>query len=53
MHIGWLDEVAANGERTSQRYADVAMVQAAIEAYDSQFAIEETQCADGRRFGVK
>jgi len=43
VHIGWLDQVAATGEHISRRYADVALVQAAIEAYDAQLAIEQTQ----------
>ncbi len=43
VHIGWLDRLAANGEHLSRRYADVALVQAAIEAYDAQFAVEQTQ----------
>ncbi|MGA9860508.1 MAG: carboxyl transferase domain-containing protein [Terriglobales bacterium] len=43
VHIGWLDQVAATGEHISRRYADVALVQAAIEAYDTQLAVEQTQ----------
>ncbi|MGA2457552.1 MAG: carboxyl transferase domain-containing protein [Terriglobales bacterium] len=43
VHIGWLDQVAAKGEHISRRYADVALVQAAIEAYDAQLAVEQTQ----------
>jgi acetyl/propionyl-CoA carboxylase alpha subunit/acetyl-CoA carboxylase carboxyltransferase component len=42
-HNGWLDHLAATGEHTSRRYADVALVQAAIEAYDAQLAVEQTQ----------
>ena len=41
--IGWLDRLAASGEHLSRRYADVALVQAAIEAYDEQLAVEQTQ----------
>ena len=41
--IGWLDRLAANGEHLSRSYADVALVQAAIEAYDAEFAVEEKQ----------
>src|SRR5271165_2183457 len=42
-HNGWLDHLAANGEHNSRSYADVALVQAAIEAYDAQLAVEQTQ----------
>jgi biotin carboxyl carrier protein len=41
--IGWLDHLAATGEHLSRRYADVALVQAAIETYDAQLAVEQTQ----------
>ena len=41
--IGWLDRLAANGEHLSRSYADVALVQAAIEAYDAGLAIEQKQ----------
>jgi acetyl/propionyl-CoA carboxylase alpha subunit/acetyl-CoA carboxylase carboxyltransferase component len=43
VHVGWLDQLAASGEHLSQRYADVALVQAAIEAYDAQLAVEQKQ----------
>ena len=43
VHIGWLDRLAASGEHLSRRYADVALVAAAIEAYDAELAIEQTQ----------
>jgi acetyl/propionyl-CoA carboxylase alpha subunit/acetyl-CoA carboxylase carboxyltransferase component len=43
VHIGWLDHLAANGAHLSRRYADVALVQAAIEAYDAQLAVEQAQ----------
>jgi acetyl/propionyl-CoA carboxylase alpha subunit/acetyl-CoA carboxylase carboxyltransferase component len=43
VHTGWLDRLAATGEHLSRRYADVALVQAAIEAYDAQLAVEQTQ----------
>ena len=43
VHNGWLDHLAATGEHLSRRYADVALVQAAIEAYDAQLAVEQTQ----------
>ena len=42
-HNGWLDQLAATGEHLSRRYADVALVQAAIEAYDAQLAVEQAQ----------
>ena len=40
---GWLDELAADGRHLSRRYADVAIVQAAIEAYEAALAVERTQ----------
>jgi len=43
MHNGWLDHLAAKGEHLSRRYADVALVQAAIESYDAQLAVEQKQ----------
>ncbi len=42
-HNGWLDHLAASGEHLSRRYADVALVQAAIESYDAQLAVEQAQ----------
>ena len=42
-HNGWLDHLAATGEHLSRRYADVALVRAAIESYDAQLAVEQTQ----------
>ena len=41
--IGWLDLLAAKGEHLSRRYADVALIQAAIEAYEAQLAVEQKQ----------
>ena len=43
VHNGWLDRLAASGDHVSRQYADVALVQAAIEAYDEQLAVEQTQ----------
>jgi acetyl/propionyl-CoA carboxylase alpha subunit/acetyl-CoA carboxylase carboxyltransferase component len=43
VHSGWLDHLAATGEHLSRHYADVALVQAAIESYDAQLAVEQTQ----------
>ncbi len=42
-HNGWLDHLAATGNHVSRQYADVALVQAAIEAYDAQLAVEQAQ----------
>ncbi|MBZ5664530.1 MAG: ATP-grasp domain-containing protein [Acidobacteriia bacterium] len=42
-HVGWLDHLAATGERLPRSYADVALIQAAIEAYDAQLAVEQKQ----------
>jgi acetyl/propionyl-CoA carboxylase alpha subunit/acetyl-CoA carboxylase carboxyltransferase component len=41
--IGWLDHLAAEGGHLSKKYADVALLQAAIDAYDSELAIEQAQ----------
>ena len=43
VHIGWMDQLAAAGEHLSRHYADVALVQAAIENYEAQLAVEQTQ----------
>ena len=43
VHVGWLDHLSATGGHLSRRYADVALVQAAIEAYDAQLAVEQKQ----------
>ena len=41
--IDWLDNLARDGKHLSRRYADVALVQAAIEVYDEQLAVEQAQ----------
>lgn len=41
--VGWLDDLAHTGDHLSRRYADVAVIQAAIEVYDEQLAIEQAQ----------
>ena len=41
--VGWLDRLALTGGHVSRQYADVALAQAAIEAYDAQLAVEQTQ----------
>ena len=43
VHVGWLDQLAASGDLASRRYSEVAIVQAAIEAYDAQLAVEQSQ----------
>jgi acetyl/propionyl-CoA carboxylase alpha subunit/acetyl-CoA carboxylase carboxyltransferase component len=43
VHIGWMDNLAACGEHLSRDYADVALVHAAIEAYNAQLALEQTR----------
>jgi acetyl/propionyl-CoA carboxylase alpha subunit/acetyl-CoA carboxylase carboxyltransferase component len=42
-HNGWLDHLASTGKHLARHYADVALVQAAIEAYDAQLAVEQAQ----------
>src|SRR5437762_670564 len=41
--VGWLDRLAASGEHLSRKFADAALLQAAIEGYDSALAIEQAQ----------
>jgi acetyl/propionyl-CoA carboxylase alpha subunit/acetyl-CoA carboxylase carboxyltransferase component len=41
--IGWLDRLAAKGEHLSCKYADIALIHAAIEAYDAGLKVEEAQ----------
>ncbi len=41
--IGWLDRRAAEGGHLSARYADVALVQAAIDSYAADLAMEQIQ----------
>jgi acetyl/propionyl-CoA carboxylase alpha subunit len=43
VNVEWLDHLAANGNHVSRCYADVALIQAAIEAYDAELAIEQSQ----------
>ncbi len=40
---GWMERLVAKGEHLSRRYADVAILQAAIESYDAELAVEQTQ----------
>ena len=41
--VGWLDRMAAAGDHLSRKHADVALVQAAIDAYDADLAVEQAQ----------
>ncbi len=41
--IGWLDRMAAAGDHLSSRYADVALLQAAIDTYEAELAVEQAQ----------
>jgi hypothetical protein len=43
LDVGWLERLAASGGHLSKQYADVALVQAAIEAYDAELAVEQSQ----------
>ena len=43
VHVKWLDQVAMTGEHVARRFADVAIVQAAIQSYDAQLAVEQAQ----------
>jgi acetyl/propionyl-CoA carboxylase alpha subunit/acetyl-CoA carboxylase carboxyltransferase component len=50
--VGWLDRLAEDGNHLSHRYADVALLYAAIDAYDFDLALEHahfyTSAARGR-----
>ena len=41
--IGWLDRVSADGEIRSQKFADIALIQAAINVYEAEFSLEQSQ----------
>ncbi len=41
--VSWLDRQTVLGEHVSTRFADVALLQAAIEVYDAEFEIEREQ----------
>src|SRR5579872_429199 len=41
--IGWLDRMTAGGDHLSHEHADVALVQAAIDAHDAGLAVEQAQ----------
>jgi len=41
--VGWLDRLAAGNGHLFRKYADVALVQAAIDAYDAELAVEQAQ----------
>ena len=41
--IGWLDRLAAKGDLLSRRHLDVALVQAAINAYNAELRVEQAQ----------
>ena len=40
---GWLDRLAAAGEHVVRRHADVALLQAAIDVYDAELALQQSQ----------
>lgn len=41
--VRWLDSVTAQGGLVSSKYADVALLQAAIDAYEAELAVEQAQ----------
>ena len=41
--IGWLDRLAAKKEHLSRKYADAALIHAAIEAYEAERRVEQAQ----------
>ncbi len=44
--VEWLDRQTAAGAHISNRYADVALLQAAIDVYDAEFSLEREQFFD-------
>ena len=42
-HTGWLDRAATDGTFATARHADIALLQAAVEVYDAELALEQTQ----------
>ncbi len=43
LDVGWMERLVASDEHLSRRYADVALLQAAIATYDAELAVEQTQ----------
>ena len=41
--VGWLDRMTTETDHPPRKYADVALLQAAIDAYDAELAIEQGQ----------
>ena len=41
--VEWMERLVASNEHLSRRYADVALLQAAIATYDADLALEQTQ----------
>lgn len=41
--VGWIDSLSGTGQHVSRRYADVALLAAAIHAYDADLAVEQAQ----------
>lgn len=43
IHVGWVDRLATSGDHLSREHADIALLHAAIEAYEAQLAVEKAQ----------
>ncbi len=41
--VGWLDRIAEEGGLLSRKHTDVALLQAAIDAYEAELAVEQAQ----------
>jgi len=41
--VGWLDRLAADGDHLSSNYAGIALMYAAIDAYDADLVLEQAQ----------
>jgi acetyl/propionyl-CoA carboxylase alpha subunit/acetyl-CoA carboxylase carboxyltransferase component len=43
LHSGWLDQLTAGGQIETRRFSDVALLQAAINVYEEELAVELSQ----------
>jgi len=51
VHIGWLEELVARGEHVSHRHGEVAVLHAAIEAYQAESEVERARLFASARRG--
>ncbi len=43
LDVGWLDRFSGGGQDSSRPYSDIALLTAAIQAYDAELAVEQAQ----------